>query len=305
MNSEFGGKIHGSSTLAIIVPMTKLSQNSMNLESWLSVIPQGKIEVILVHDIQDDETAHELNRILGKVNDPRIKLYEGIFGGPGLTRNLGLQFANSQWLWFVDSDDLPEIQNALNELDKVSSETEVLVGRFQVDVRGRKTLERTFCNDPLKEVARNPGIWRMLFKAESFFQARFQEFRMAEDQVFLLDASFFARNLEFSDKIFYTYFKHDKGQLTSQKTAIKDLSKTIPLVIEKIFESEPKNLKYLKIMLARQLVTQLRHSSGSEFNLNLKKFHALSKNLTPRYKFAIGIELCKVLLFKLVGVMNG
>lgn len=305
MKNEFGGKIHGGSRLAIIVPITKLSQNSINLETWLSVIPQGKIEVILVHDIQDDETAYELNRILGKVNDPRIKLHEGIFGGPGLTRNLGLQFANSKWLWFVDSDDLPEIQNALDELDKVSSETEVLVGRFQVDIRGRKTLVRTSGNDPLKEVARNPGIWRMLFKSESFFQARFQEFRMAEDQIFLLDASFFTRNLEFSDKIFYTYFKHDKGQLTSQKTAIKDLSKTIPLVIEKISDSEPRNLKYLKIMLARQLVTQLRHSSGSELNLNLKKFHALTKNLTPRYKFAIGIELCKVPLFKLVGVMNG
>jgi glycosyltransferase involved in cell wall biosynthesis len=304
MNSGSGVIMDGGFMLAIIVPITKLSQNSRTLETWLSVIPQGKIEVILVHDIQDNATAIELTRILEKVNDPRIKLYEGIFGGPGLTRNMGLQFATSKWLWFVDADDLPEIQNALDELDKVETETEVLVGRFQIDISGRKTVKRTSRNDPLKDVARNPGIWRMLFKAESFLQTRFQEFKMAEDQIFLLDAGFFNRNCEFSDKIFYTYFKHDKGQLTSQKKAIKDLSKTIPLVIGKIFESEPKSLKYLKIMLARQLVTQLRHSSGSELNLNLKNFYTLSKNLTPRSKVAIALELCKVPLFKLVGVMN-
>ena len=181
--------------------MTKLSDNYMNLESWLSEIPIGEIEVILVHDVQDVETAPILNRILTKINDDKIKYFERSFGAPGLTRNFGMTAINSEWMWFVDADDLPNIENVLQELKSIVPDVEMIIGQFQIDSNGDKTAMDPSHELDFRAIARDPGIWRMVFRTTAFMDYKFQEFRMAEDQLFLIDANVFERKTKFSEKI--------------------------------------------------------------------------------------------------------
>ena len=290
--------------LGIVVPLTKLSTNYKNLMSWLSQIPEGNIEVILVHDIQDEATGPVIKGALGQVSDRRIKYYEGVFGAPGLSRNFGMTAANADWLWFVDADDLPNIANVLSELRTVKLETEVLIGQFKIETTDGSSLAEISKQRALKDVARNPGIWRMIFRATNFSQHKFQEFRMAEDQLFLVDISLFQRKVQFSEFIFYSYFKHPYGQLTSQKSAILDLSKTIPLIIAKIQISEDVERKYLEIILARQLGTQLKHSGFFETLRNLQRNVSLAKNLSFGSRQRVSFELVRIIFYKFARARN-
>ncbi len=284
--------------------MTKLADNYMNLESWLSELPIGKIEVILVHDVQDNETAPGINRILTEISDNRIKYFERTFGVPGLTRNFGMTAINSEWMWFVDADDLPDIKNVLQELESNAPDVEVIIGQFQIDSNGDRTAINPSNKSDLRAIARDPGIWRMVFRTRVFVDYKFQEFRMAEDQLFLIDAHIFDRKIKFSDKIFYTYFKHPKGQLTSQKSAISELEKTIPLVVGRIQKTGQKTRTYLEVMLARQIVTQLKHSTNSEKLINLGRNFFSTKQLKFWGQIRVGFELIRILAFKAVGGKN-
>lgn len=284
--------------------MTKLADNYMNLESWLSELPIGKIEVILVHDVQDNETAPEINRVLTEINDNRIKYFERTFGAPGLTRNFGMTAINSEWMWFVDADDLPDIENVLQELESNAPEVEVIIGKFQIGSNGDRTAINPSNKSDLRAIARDPGIWRMVFRTRVFVDYKFQEFRMAEDQLFLIDAHIFERKIKFSDKIFYTYFKHPKGQLTSQKSAISELEKTIPLVVARIQKTGQKTRTYLEVMLARQIATRLKHSTNSEILINLGRNFSSTRKLKFGSQIRVGFELLRILAFKAAGGKN-
>jgi len=304
LNSPIQARREVENLLGIIVPITKLSDNYMNLESWLSEMPIGEIEVILVHDVQDVETAPIMNRILTKINDERIKYFERTFGAPGLTRNFGMTAINSEWMWFVDADDLPDIENVLQELKSTVPDVEVIIGQFQIDSNGDRTAINPSNKSDLRVIARDPGIWRMVFRSRVFMDCRFQEFRMAEDQLFLIEANIFERKIKFSEKIFYTYFKHPKGQLTSQKSAISGLEKTIPLVVAGIQKSSHKTRTYLEIMLARQIATQLKHATNSEILINLGRNFSSTRKLRSRGQIRVGFELIRIFAFKAVGGKN-
>jgi hypothetical protein len=304
LNNPIEARKEGKNLLGIIVPMTKLSGNYMNLESWLSEMPIGEIEVILVHDVQDFETAPIMNRMLTKINDDKIKYFERTLGAPGLTRNFGMTTINSEWMWFVDADDLPDIENVLQELKSTVPDVEVIIGQFQIDSSGDRVGINPSNKSDLRAIARDPGIWRMVFRTRVFMDYRFQEFRMAEDQLFLIDSNIFERKMKFSEKIFYTYFKHSKGQLTSQKSAISELEKTIPLVVARIQKSSHKTRTYLEIMLARQIATQLKHATNSEILINLGRNFSSTRKLKFWGQIRVGFELIRILTVKAVGGKN-
>ena len=290
--------------LGIVVPITKLSKNLTNLESWLSTLPAGDIKVTLVHDVQDSETGPALRGMLTKVQDNRIVYCEGVFGAPGLARNFGMIGLESHWMWFVDADDLPNLENVLQELSLVAPTVDVVVGQFEIDAHEKRPRPSAPHARELKDLAFNPGIWRMIFRTSVFGHCKFREFRMAEDQLFLIDTNFFQRSVLISEKLFYIYFKHTNGQLTSQKSALSELAKTIPVVIREIRDSDESNRKFLEVILARQMATLLKHATKMEKIKNLIKYLFLLKNLNFRSKITVGIQLMTIFVVKLTRVNN-
>ena len=280
--------------LGIVVPVTKLSGNLANLESWLSKLPKGRIQVILVHDVQDTETAPALNQMLNRIQDRRIEYFEGYFGAPGLARNYGMTKLNSNWIWFVDADDIPVLEHVVHNLESTGDDIEILVGQFETDRDGQRTRSRTPISEKYAKIALNPGIWRILFRADIFSKYEFQKFRMAEDQLFLIDVNFFKRRCRFSDDIFYIYFKHPHGQLTDQKQAISELAMTIPVVITEIKRANLGSRKYLEIILARQLGTELKHASKNKIVTILKRDLFLIKDLSVQSQIKVVLTLIKI-----------
>jgi glycosyltransferase involved in cell wall biosynthesis len=247
------------------------------------------------------ETTIILGEILAQLSNPRISYFEGEFGAPGIARNFAMPLIDSEWFWFVDADDLPNTQLVLSLLHEVQPEHEVIVGSYVVTSQSSKIAPLIPSrNSDLRNVARNPGIWRMIFRSSVFHEFRFRNFRMAEDQIFLLDIDFFDRNVKYSELIFYTYFKHEYGQLTSQKSAISDLRLTIPMVASRLVATKEIQRQYVGIMLARQFASEFKSANWGERIGIFKQDFRLLKILRFRLRLGVCIELLRIVSIRLI-----
>lgn len=248
--------------LSVIVPIARIYGKSKNLENWLLQLPKEDVEVILVHDIQDELTASLISGIITGLDNPKVHLIEGKYNSPGYARNAGLQLANANWTWFVDSDDLPNIKAGLDSIKNTELGVEAIVGNYNIDRQGNTyPVLTSLANQPVLSVAYNPGLWRIIFRSKAINGRKFKNYRMGEDQLFILEWSFYIRQIYFSEKIFYTYFQNVVGQLTADPTAINEISYAIEDTW-KLFAVSNRTEKYFAaIMLIRQTLTLLKNGS--------------------------------------------
>ena len=263
--------------LLIIVPVTKMANKLGNLQTWLSKTTNKEVKILIVHDIADEPTSLELKKIVSKFSRLKIELIEKRLNSPGLARNLGLATVNYEWISFVDSDDLVDVSELLNMISKSPLDAEIVIGNYKVssskDTKNMKTSESI---DPKMNVAMNPGIWRMIFRQEIIGVTRFSQYKMGEDQLFLLDIDFFRRNLFFSNLFPYTYFQNVEGQLTSDRQSVKDISKVIKETIQKFNKSDKSIQSYVGMITLRQMITEFKFYVRNNF---FRAFYKLIVNL--------------------------
>lgn len=121
--------------LSIIIPV-------FNTERYLSVcldsiLSQGftGFEVLLVDDGSRDNSGSICDAYAAK--DSRIRVFHKENGGVSSARNLGLEHAAGEWVYFVDSDDelLPDGLQTL--VDCISNDVDIVMGGvIEVDEHG-------------------------------------------------------------------------------------------------------------------------------------------------------------------------
>jgi glycosyltransferase involved in cell wall biosynthesis len=234
-----------------------------NLSAWLNSDLDPQIEVVLVHDKQDEKTGPELRELIAHARVENIHLVESKFGSPGAARNAGTFFASTKWLAFWDSDDIPNPRAVLLELTSIKTNVEVLIGNFTVQEPTRKyeILHKT----RIQRVGINPGLWRMVFLRKAIGELIFPEYKMAEDQVYLAKFKLGLRAIHFSDSHFYTYFKGNPNQLTSQPELTNNdaLIELKELIEEKSVGTDP----FTQIIFAR-LVTSALLKNPTTFKMS-------------------------------------
>lgn len=204
--------------LSAIVPIAKMAGKLANLESWLAKVSHYEMEVVLVHDEQDDETGPELLNLLTKLNSPKVTLISGKWGNPGSARNAGLEVAEGDLVVFWDSDDIPNLELFLSR-DIYEKTFDVLVFEFNVmDFTSGKS--RRIENHPFdnRYLGLNPGIWRMVFTRKILEDARFPPLKLAEDQIFLARVLEKSPFINYVQESAYTYMINFSGQLTKTQS---------------------------------------------------------------------------------------
>ena len=278
-------------TLVIVVPVSKMAGKLENLSSWLPKVSNHDLEVIIVHDIQDSSTSSELKEIIGTISGAAISLVELKLGSPGLARNQGIERADSKWIMFVDSDDVVDLEEAFRLIAMSDRENQILVGSYATKNANR--LEDALIPSITKtmfDVAMNPGLWRMIIPTEIAQKHQFTEFRMGEDQEFILGIDFFSTDVVFSQKILYTYYKGDAGQLTNSAEAISELSLVVPITISYLQKSNYQSGFYIAVVLLRQLLTEFKQIKRSRAQLLKLRFSDIRKlGLKKKIKFLIAI----------------
>ena len=282
-----------SGKLTVICPIGNMAGRLENLKSWLRDALELKIEVILILDIKEPNTEIELSKICSEFKTPALKVIKGKYGGPGAARNEGLKFIRNQWIAFWDSDDIPNPSAFLRMIDFAErANLEICLGEFEILdenlISGAilKTLPESI-SGALKSVSLNPGIWRFIFKREIVENQLFRNFLMAEDQLFLAQINLADRNLGFYNNTVYQYYIGSNLQLTKNKQAISDISKTLNETFIILQKNSKRGASFTTRLIARQFITGLKRG---DFRTKLQSLLVMLRNLLN----------CKILNFFLI-----
>ena len=132
--------------LSIIIPVYNAEKfierciNSILIQS----INKPSIEIIVINDGSTDKSYDILEKIAKK--NSTIKLFTQENKGEGHTRNLGLQKANGEFIWFIDADDYIS-DNILNDiLESLNSQGIEIIcfGHKRVNLIGEKLSETKY-----------------------------------------------------------------------------------------------------------------------------------------------------------------
>lgn len=278
-------------TLSCIVPVSRMANELGELESWIRDSSSLDIEIIIVHDIQDNETAEQLGRLIEDLQDNRLRFIQENVNSPGLARNLGLRIVQGQWIAFWDSDDLPDVKEALASINE-NFDSEIIIGRYITHQRrsGREEVSNELDLNQ-REVGINPGMWRMLFRNSVLVDKQFSEIKMAEDQVFIAELNLDSRLVSFTNRVLYKYFKGRPNQLTNSELRITDFLTAFEMILiaQKQQKSPLHSINF--VMLSRILITTFK-KFGINGLVRLNERLGRSKlEITFREKCAIGINI--------------
>jgi glycosyltransferase involved in cell wall biosynthesis len=214
----------------VVVPFADRLENLYPLKSWLSKesLP-ANFRVILVHDIQNQDTAgRELQKLLSILDSKSYIYIRGKFGSPGGARNAGLDKVTARWVCFWDSDDYPQPQEFLKMIEfGIRDNSQVCVGKFEITQLITKHQQKKYSQgNSLVSVATTPGFWRMAFTRDSIGEVRFLNSRMGEDQLFLMAINFGSLRWYRHNEVVYRYIIGVGSQLTSLQSSYSDLLET-------------------------------------------------------------------------------
>jgi len=283
-------------TLSCVVPVSRMANELGELESWIRDSLSLDIEIVIVHDIQDNETAEQLGSLIENLQDNRVRLIQEDVNSPGLARNLGLRIAQGQWIAFWDSDDLPDAKEALASINE-NLDAEIIIGRYITHER-RSGSEEVSSESDLnqRKVGINPGMWRMIFRKSVLVDKEFSAIKMAEDQVFIAELNLDSRLVSFTSRVLYKYFKGRPNQLTNSELRITDFLTAFELILiaQKQQKSPLHSINF--VMLSRILVTTFKRFGISGLLRLSERLDRSKLKVTFREKCAIGINIVGIVL---------
>ena len=268
-----------TSHLTAITPVTKMAGRLDLLESWVTEALLLGIKVVIVHDFRDECTQIDLEQLVKRCGTQNLILISDRFGNPGAARNAGMENLNTEWVCFWDSDDLPNISNVMEELNSCDPSIDLVIGQYTIFHKTEKfDPPRTSATFTVEDFALNPGLWRILIRSKLVKEVSFPSLRMGEDQVFLNSLNVESLKVEFSTKVFYTYFTGESSQLTNNSAAITDLSSSIHTLSASLSQKSEKYFLVTGIMLLRMCTTAIiKGRIKLKFSSTLPLLRALRK----------------------------
>jgi glycosyltransferase involved in cell wall biosynthesis len=276
--------------LAVVVPVSNMSGQLQNLESWIMDASVNKISVILVHDKRDEQTSIELRQLKDRINSDLIELYEDHFDGPGAARNFGLSRVQTEWVAFWDSDDIPNLEITLSAINMADPKTNSIVSDYEIFNTGSGLKHRMQTPSNLVELACQAGIWRYCFRTERAKKSKFGDSAMGEDQVFLARLDLSSNEIQFNSETSYTYVRGSKSQLTNNPRKIIWLQAAIE--------------EYLDIYAESPLNNILSISIGMRMSLTLIKSGSLKQKMHGMSSIVEIVRISKNGKFNAIGILK-
>ena len=258
----------GKALLTAIIPLKASWPDRANVMSWLLRENASSIHYVFVFDRPTPEIKEANRSVQSQFPNFQIDIVEGQFFGPGSARNAGFVFIDTKYVAFWDSDDNPNLEEILSILVREGEESEkVYVGAFGIEKAGQQIKRIHTLN--LKQLARNPGLWRCLIPSRLLVGCEFPSNLLGEDQVFLAKVLINASSIEFVNRHFYTYSYGNQGQLTSSRdlAPLEESEKLLATISHAGITNEIS--RFILDLSSKQLLTLLRYGSIKQKSFSL------------------------------------
>lgn len=144
-----------------------------------SQLPEDEYEIIIINDESKDNGTRICQEYAEQ--HPQIHLYHQKNDGPATARNLGLQHAQGDFIWFIDADDLIEPKIIRQVLQVIQERPNVELLSFAYieqypdkDITHRMVDSLRVCNG-LEFLKMNGGgyLWNNIYRRQSIGDVRF------------------------------------------------------------------------------------------------------------------------------------
>ncbi|GAA2420216.1 glycosyltransferase family 2 protein [Streptomyces glaucus] len=212
-------------------------------------IGQGALQLIVVDDGSTDGTGDELDRLAEAYPDLLQVIHQPNSGGPSAPRNVGLDHARGEFVFFLDADDYlaPEALERMVAMAEKNG-TDVVLGKM-VGVGGRGAPTSMFRrNQPRTDVFSSRVYWTLnpmkLFRRELLERLglRFPtDLKIGEDQLFVGPAYIHAAGISVLadyDCLFWVE-REDSGNITLRTGGTEPRLAFLPRVVDMLLENVP------------------------------------------------------------------
>ena len=233
--------------ITAVIPVGRLSGKLKNLQVTLSQAIRLPIEIVVVLDLDDNQIKQEAEELILTLNSPKIRLFQGVYGSPGKTRNTGMEHVDTKWICFWDADDIANVENFIWMVHQGDiQKADVVIGNYvDMDFQSGEILKSHHLggtlNSDLVSILANPGLWRFAFRFDAIKGCVFKDWKLAEDQDFLIQSKFWEKDVIVFNKNVYRYNKNVGGQLTATFRKSSEIKKSIDSVFIRVSQSKHEN----------------------------------------------------------------
>lgn len=221
--------INPKKSLGVVIPIHRTIDLNPRLIRFLREAEGFGIQVAIAINNESSIILQSLEVDLRALNLRNLSLAVCDYANVGNARNKALQMLNTEWICFLDADDLLNLSNCINLIDKLSKEkTDLIIGSIRIqdcDVASKfKDIFMSDKLDPFIGLGLFPAFTRIIYRNEFISGIYFPQFEIAEDQAFLIQVLLRNPRFKFSELNLYTYFVGNKLQTTNQSSKYPDLA---------------------------------------------------------------------------------
>ena len=221
-------------------------------------------ELLIVDDGSTDCTRNIIDKYAKK--DSRIKVFHKKNEGVSIARNFALNQICGEYVTFIDSDDIYQMDRLKRMLhvfeqntncDIVFSRHKEFTGKLITEEEiGTKKVVLSDDNIPKKVISdsKNQFMCNMMIKSEIAKKEKFAPIRFAEDFCYIRDCAWHCRQMAVLDEVLYFYRRDNANAMTSHFFSEKYISDYMKLVENIYFFCKKNDLEndFYKKMVAHE-----------------------------------------------------
>ncbi len=278
--------------ISVIIPVYK-SEKFLE-KCFDSIIGQtlDDVEIIVVNDGSPDNSQKIIDRYKEKHPDV-FKTFIQENKGQAAARNLGLQYAEGEYISFVDSDDYIETNTYKTAYNYARDNMLDIVcfGMYEVKGDERKPVDYRFVRNQepkISYVLNESAPWNKIIKRELLVNnnVKFTENRIYEDLELMPQLVFYTDKIGYLDECLYNYVIHQGSTMRQDKynpklACIFDVADTLK---EKFYNTEYRTeLEFLFIehLLHGAVLRFLKYEEGKK---DIERISDIMKETFPKWR---------------------
>lgn len=243
-----------SNKISVIIPAYNSQDVILNCLNSVCNQTYKNLEIIVVLKDSGDKTTE----IIQKLNDPRIKVIkQNDDSGAGGARNIGLKSAHGDWIGFVETDDVIDL-NFYQKL--ISADTDENIDILCGEIFNKNKPHNHFAPSKIYttftekyNLIKNGATFDKIFKKSLVrkYNLKCSEKIRWEDNIFIFKAFYYAQKIKTVPAAVYYYNTHpfsESYKKILQNSVIPEVEEIVCFLNESNFTAAQKKLAYKKII---------------------------------------------------------